>query len=144
MKKIVEPMLVNLLEGIVQSLDPCYKCIKCLGGLFALTLFVYGIIILANVPMSTVEFVMIIIFCVSEFLIQLKVFLCLLFIVLLPVICIVLCFYVCCCGEGRKEAKLPETQNATVDILQKADASPCSICFQNIAVGEQVIVLPCS
>jgi hypothetical protein len=82
--------------------------------------------------METGEIVVMSLFLVSEFLIQIQVFLCLIFIALIPLICLLVCFYACFCKEGAKVAKLPEAVPATVDIIQKSDGSPCSICFQNI------------
>ena len=90
------------------------------------------------------EIIVMSLFLVSEFLIQIQVFLCLIFIALIPVLCLLICFYACFCKEGNKEAKLPQAVPATVEIIQKSDGSPCSICFQSIMLDEQVIILPCS
>lgn len=94
-----------MIKILATSKDPCYKCFGSLGGMFSFGLFIYGIVLLATVPsIETAELVVIIIFCVSEFLIQLKLFLCLILVALIPLICILVCIYACFCSNKDKPA----------------------------------------
>lgn len=144
MKRIVEPQLSNTIQILVLSRDPCNKCITSIGGCCSFGLFIYGIIIMSTLPLHTTELVVMIIYCVTETLIQRKLFACLVFIALLPLLCLLFCIYACFCSNRERPAVLPEPKNATIDIIQRSDGASCAICFQNIMVEESVIVLPCS
>jgi len=50
----------------------------------------------------------------------------------------------CFCKPKQKKAKLPVAKTVDIDIIQKTEGSPCSICFQSFTLEEQAIALPCS
>lgn len=107
-------------------------------------LFIYGIVVMCKFPMIWVEVVVMVLFLLSEFLIQFHVFACLILLALVPLLCLFCCVFVCCCKDGEKPVNLPQPISATLDDINNADGSPCPICFQSILLEEQVMVLPCS
>lgn len=93
-----------MIKTIALSKDPLARCTMNLGGGISFALFIYGIVILASnsSQMKAAEIVVISVFLVSEFIIQIQIFACLIFIALLPLLCLGFCFIVCCCKTGNK------------------------------------------
>jgi hypothetical protein len=141
----LENSLSQMIKTIALSQDPINRFLISVCSVLSFALFIYGIIVLSKEePMHSAEMVVIILFLISEFLVQLKMYLCLLLLALSPLFCIFCICFVCFCKEPEKVAKLPEPVPATINIVQQTDGSPCSICFQDIILNEQVIILPCS
>lgn len=143
-RRMVEAGAKNMIRSLAMSKDPFNRCIQTIAGGISFALFIYGIVVLAKYPMIWIEVLVMVLFLISEFLIQFQVFACLLLVVLSPLFCLCCCFYVCLCKEGARQAQLPEPVRASLGTVQNSDGSPCSICFQDIMLEEQVIVLPCS
>ena len=77
-------------------------------------LFIYGIIVLIKYPMNWVEVLVIIIFLIAEFLIQIQVFACLILVALSPLFCFCCCVYVCLFKDPERQARLPEAAQASI------------------------------
>ena len=61
-----------------------------------------------------------------------------------PLLCLFACVYAIFCKDKEKQAKEPPTRPATLEILKNVDGGNCAICFQDIALNQEVSVLPCS
>ena len=124
-----------MIKNISVSYDPCNRIIVSFTQGASFMLFIYGIIILLEIKLNKVEFIVIMVFITLEFIAHIKVFIVLLFLTLLPLLCILLCIYACCCQKKEKPAKLPDPVPATVEILRNCDGDDCSICFQSMILG---------
>jgi hypothetical protein len=92
-----------MIKSLALSRDPLNRCTIGLGGAISFALFVYGIVVLATVPeMNTSEIVVMSLFLVSEFLVQIQLYLCLIFVALLPLLCFFFCIFVCFCKDRNK------------------------------------------
>jgi hypothetical protein len=134
-----------MIKNIALSRDPLFHCTIKVGSGVSFALFIYGIVVMSMYqPLNGAEMTVIILFILSEFVVQAHIFICIIILALIPVFCIFYCLFICLCKQAEKPAKLPQSVPATIEIIQRTDGSPCSICFQGLIPDEQVIILPCS
>lgn len=131
-------MIRNALEGGV-------RCLKLFNALFMFSsvfVFAFGVTVSTLTPLNEIQHSLLEMVLILELMFQPRVYAILLLIAIAPVAIVVSCVYCCCCGGRVAKAKLPERITATPENISKC--SECSICFQGIAVGEEIVVLPCS
>lgn len=62
-----------------------------------------------------------------------------------PIICVVLIFFCCFCGNKRDGEVFIEVPIKDAELKDIANAGgDCAICYQNIGVGDKIYVLTCS
>ena len=96
-----------MIKAIALSKDPITRCTMSVGSGISFALFIYGIVVMSMYEMKPAEIVVMVLFLLSEFIIQIQVFLCIIIMALIPVLCIFCCIFLCCCRQGEKQAKLP-------------------------------------
>ena len=82
-----------MIRTLALSRDPLNRCLQTITGGISFALFIYGIIVLCKYPMIWVEVVVMVLFLVSEFLVQFQVFACLILVGLSPLFCLCCCFH---------------------------------------------------
>ena len=132
-----------MIKGIALNQNQCGKFLLQVNEAASLGLIGYAIYLLAIIPMGAATMGVIIGYIVIEFFLHLQIFLCLIFVALIPLLCVFICFYACCCAS-QKKAELPNPVSATVEMINATDDATCTICFRSFTIGEEIIILPCS
>lgn len=140
----IEPALTNMIRSIALSRDPLTRCTINMGSIVSIGLFVFGVVVMAELPLKLPETIVIVLFLISQFLIEIQFFACMIFVAFIPLLCLFCCIFLCFCKQKQKQAQLPASVPADINIIQASEGSPCSICFQSIILQQQVIILPCS
>ena len=118
----------------------CYRLMGNLISIASAGLFVYGIVLNFNTPLTSVQSTLIQLYLISQIFMRGKMVACLILIAILPLITILAVVYKCC--KRQKKADLPHKVEMSRQMLSKC--SECSICFMSFQEGEAVLPLKCS
>ena len=142
-KNIMESNMAKLLGSIVTSSNCYLKIGLSLLNLCSLALIIYFVDNLATLPHSHVLLGVTITYVVIESIAKYDYLLVCLLVVLSPIIMIVFCFVICCCKkeEGHEIPPLDVVEYNAGMVLEETE---CKICFQDYALGDKLILLPCN
>ena len=99
LKTTTEQPLAVLIKGIAFDQNKCSKILMDANSGASLALFGFAIYLLAAEAPAPVQMVVIIGYMVIEFFTHIMLFACLIFVALIPLLCLLICFYACCCAS---------------------------------------------